>query len=171
METQLATPSTFVRATSPGTIDLRIAGEGLLLEGRFGQWFPVALLAGRGGDPGAVQLLVDATSPANQQGGPRRAPGADGDLFRLVAEEVRRVGPSAFAAKGTLQSDGGEHPVEVVVHSPEGHTPFVFLTVPLDRDRFDALWTTFEDLAATAGGEPRELRPQAWLRVPVLAAA
>ncbi len=152
-------------------IGLHVSGADLLLEGRFNHWMPVAVMSDRP-DVGVVQILFDSTSPANEGA---RPPGQD--LFSFRAEEAKPVGERVFSAKGRLEVEGQgaaedeDAEVEAIIQAPEGHSPFFFVTLSIDRTRFEPLWSAIEDRAVLSLGEQKEMRPSAWLRVPGLAAA
>jgi hypothetical protein len=161
-------------------IALHIAGGDLLLDGRFNHWIPVAVMNDNP-DLGVVQLLCDSTSPANDLASgssdpQREAPDAQSgaaraDLFRFDSKKVRPKGKHVFLVEGTLGTGEEEHGVEVVVHLPQGHSPFFFVTVPIDRKRFPELWSHIEDKVIAPIADQQEMRPLAWLRAPLLAAA
>jgi hypothetical protein len=154
---------------SPTAIQLRLAGGDLLLSGRFEQWIPLVMEneQGEGGDQGTVRILFDVTSTAAAEAGR-----GDKNFFSFSSRTVKRLGPQAYSAKGTLRVGGASRALEVLLHSPVAHTPFFTLTVPIDKSRFGALWTEIERriVDVAAHGET-EMRPRAWLRAPVVAAA
>jgi hypothetical protein len=169
METQ--TLSSTVAAAS-SAIELRITGADLLLAGRFLHWTPVTLIHGKG-DEGLAQVLFDVTSNRAAPASRRRAAKP---LFEFKAKSVRAQGPQTYAMEGTMKvttpegTEGGQ--VSAVLESPQGHTPFFAITFTLDKAKFAGLWTAFEERAAAAiAAGQDELRPWAWLREPVLAAA
>ena len=152
---------------APGqAITLRIAGADLLLSGRFEQWVPLAVAESN--SEGAVQLLVDVTSTPRGRRGDVAMP----ELFSFTSTEVEAVAAQQYRAKGRLKAGGVTRAAEALLHNPVGHNPFFIMTLPIDREHFPALWDHLEDRAAVAQGNvDKELRPQAWLRVPQLAAA
>lgn len=167
MQPQTAAPAPAPRPVIP-PVHLRIAGANLLLSGRFEQWVPLVMTAGQQGETeGAAQILVDVTSTARDQGRARPA-----DLLTFRARSVEQTGPQVYQAKGTLNARGATGPATAVLQSPEGHTPFLLVTLSFDRERFGELWQGLEDrvLAGNEGGKS-EVRPRAWLRAPELAAA
>ena len=141
-------------------IGLSIIGDDLMLGGRFDHWTPVAT-EGTAGD-GAAQIFFDVTGVA-------RADDQD-ELFSFSSRSVERLGSFAYLAKGVMRAGELEQPMEVVVQTPPAHTPFVVLTLSLDRGAFPEIW---EDLTVAAGRSDNsgQLHPRAWLRSPVLASA
>jgi len=147
-------------------INLRIAGADLLLSGRFDHWRPIGV-SNWEEDRATAHLLFDATGTSNRSP-TRNSP----DLLSFVAKTVEQVGPHSYQAKGTLRADGAQRSVDAVVQTPSGHSPFFFLTLGLERQAFSGLWTELQVLASqTPNDEATEMRPRAWLRLPVLAAA
>jgi hypothetical protein len=168
METQTRSLDTAASSTS-SAIELKISGADLLLAGRFLHWTPVTLIHGKD-DEGVAQVLFDVTS--NRAPESRRAR----PLLAFRAKSVKSSGKQTYAMTGTLKAatpegtESGE--VSAVLESPQGHTPFFAVTFTLDKKKFDGLWSAFEDRAASAlAAGQDELRPWAWLREPVLAAA
>jgi hypothetical protein len=169
METTDITKDEPTRAPTPTPvrpIRLHLAGDGLMLAGRFDHWMPVALMTASTDQPGVVQILFDATATARPRATAKRP-----DLFSFTSRKIRRVGDSSFAARGTLRLGSSSEKVEAVVQSPQGHTPFFFVTFPLDQEKHAALWSTLGDLAANSGGAEKEMRPQGWMQAPQLAVA
>ncbi len=140
------------------TLRLSIRGGALMLEGRFDHWVPLAV------DDDSVQLCLDVT------GMTRPAEPRAEELFSVTAHSVKQVGPLAYKATGTLRSGKSQKPVELVLQTPPAHTPFVVLTIPIDRARFPEVW---DELVATVAARTNDapLHPRAWLRAPDLAAA
>jgi hypothetical protein len=169
METQ-ALSYDIVAPTSPA-IELQISGAELLLAGRFHHWMPVTLIQGKD-EEGLAQVLFDVTS---NRAAPKRTRSSR-PLFHFKAKSVKAAGPQTYRLQGTMKvatpegTESGD--VTAVLESPRGHTPFFAITFTIDRTKFAGLWTSFEDRAAhaIASGQD-ELRPWAWLREPVLAAA
>ncbi|HEY0710652.1 MAG TPA: hypothetical protein VGG33_27865 [Polyangia bacterium] len=154
---------------TPEAIELRVTGADLLLVGRFLHWMPVTLISGKDNE-GMAQLLFDVTSNRTVRGEPVAS------LFEFKTTSVKAVGPQAYRLKGTLKADTGaaieSGEIDAVLESPRDHTPFFAMTFTLDRTKFASLWTAFEDKAAVAIAKGQEeLRPWAWLREPLLAAA
>ena len=147
-------------------ISLRIAGADLLLSGRFDHWRPIGVTGWEDGHANA-HLLFDAT--ATSGGAPtRRNP----DLLSFASRAVEQVGDHAYRARGTLRGDGAQRTIEATIQTPSGHSPFFFVTLDLDRQAFAGLWTELQVLASQPHQEEStEMRPRAWLRSPVLAAA
>lgn len=143
-------------------IKLALSGANLLLSGRFEHWKPIALVSDDG-ETGVAQLLIDATSP-------RVARRGDADLFSFASKAVRSIGERSYAARGTFRAGGTSRGAELLVQSPDAHTAFFFLTVPVDRGKQPGLWDALTGAAHGAAGE-LEMSPRAWLRPPVLAAA
>src|SRR3954447_6806886 len=140
------------------TIRLSIRGGDLLLEGRFDHWVPLAL------DDSAVQLCVDVTGMTVPS-----EPRAE-ELFSVTAHAVDEVRPLEFAATGTIRRGKVKQPIQVMVQTPPAHTPFVVLTVPIDRAHFPEVW---DELSAAVASRVSDapLHPRGWLRMPSLAAA
>lgn len=147
-------------------ISLRIAGADLLLSGRFDHWRPVGVTGWEDGHANA-HLLFDATG-TSRAAPTRRNP----DLLSFASNAVEAVGDHSYRARGTLRADGAQRTVEATIQTPSGHSPFFFLTLDLDRQAFSGLWTELQVLASQPHEEEStEMRPRAWLRLPVLAAA
>jgi hypothetical protein len=127
---------------------------------------PVTLIHGKDNE-GLVQVLFDVTSNrSTEKKGQHRA------LFQFKSTSVENTGPQSYRLKGRLKAGIYAAETEAVLESPRGHTPFFAITFTVDREKFSDLWTVLEDRAASAiaNGED-ELRPWAWLREPLLAAA
>ena len=147
-------------------INLRIAGADLLLSGRFDHWRPVSIGGWEDGHANA-HLLFDATATSGRA--PTRG---NPDLLSFSSRAVEQIGEHSYRAKGTLRADGSQRIVDATIQTPSGHTPFFFLTLDLERQAFAGLWTELQVLANQPHtDEAEEMRPRAWLRVPVLAAA
>jgi hypothetical protein len=149
-------------------ISLRVAGADLLLSGRFDHWRPVSVSGWEDGQASAA-LLFDATATSGAAP-TRRNP----DLLSFASKTVEQVGEHSYRAHGTLRADGAQRTVDAVIQTPSGHSPFFFLTLGLERQAFAGLWTELQVLASQPheGEEDgHEMRPRAWLRLPVLAAA
>jgi hypothetical protein len=163
METPIVneTPSFVETAAAP--IRLQIAGADLLLSGRFSHWVPVLMSEAQDGSD-AVQILFDVTS--------NRAGAKGTDLFTFKTKSVEPMAAQSYKLKGTLTGGGASGEVEAVLQNPPGHTPFFVMLFRLNREAFPEIWSALEDHAAgvQASGE-QELRPQAWVREPDLAAA
>jgi hypothetical protein len=167
METSSTMSATPVASPS-AAIELRIGGADLLLAGRFLHWMPVTLVNGKN-DEGLAQVLFDVTSnraAAKGKGKDTRP------LFEFQATSVKSTGPQTYRLKGRIKAGLSSGEVEARLESPRGHTPFFAITFTLDRSKFAALWSAFEERAAAAvANGVEELRPWAWLREPQLAAA
>ena len=147
-------------------ISLRVAGADLLLSGRFDHWRPVNVGGWEDGQASA-SLLFDATATSGDAP-TRRNP----DLLSFASKAVEQVSEHSYRARGTLRADGAQRTVDAVIQTPSGHSPFFFLTLGLERQAFAGLWTELQVLANQPHeGESGEMRPRAWLRLPVLAAA
>ncbi len=147
-------------------ISLRVAGADLLLSGRFDHWRPVGVT---GWDQGRANahLLFDATGTSGRA--PTRG---NPDLLSFASRTVEQTGEHSYRAKGTLRADGTQRTVDAMILTPSGHSPFFFLTLDLDRQAFSGLWTELQVLASQPHTDQSvEMRPRAWLRLPVLAAA
>jgi hypothetical protein len=169
METQ--TLPTSAVATTPA-IELRITGADLLLAGRFLHWTPVTLIHGKG-DEGLAQVLFDVTS---NRAAPKSSARSARPLFQFRSKSVKAQGPQTYALTGAMKvttpegTESGD--ISAVLESPQGHTPFFAITFTVDKAKFPGLWSAFEERAAVAIASGQdELRPWAWLREPVLAAA
>jgi hypothetical protein len=156
------TPTTSLDTAVP-PIRLQIAGADLLLSGRFSHWVPVLMSEAQDGTD-AVQILFDVTS--------NRVSGPGSDLFTFKAKSVESVAAQSYRLKGTLTGGGASGEVEAVLQNPPGHTPFFVMLFRLNSQTFPAIWSALEDRAVgvQASGE-QELRPEAWVREPDLAAA
>jgi hypothetical protein len=139
-----------------------MAGEELMVSGRFDHWAPVALEGGATGE-GAAQIFFDVTGMA----GPRDV---DEELFSYTAHDVRKIGTLAYSAKGTMKRGDEELAVDAVVQTPAAHTPFLVVTFSIPRDKFAEVWEQLGALAA-AQQDGINMAPRAWLRAPTLAAA
>lgn len=147
-------------------INLRVAGADLLLSGRFDHWRPVGVTGWEDGHASA-HLLFDATGTAGRA--PTRA---NPDLLSFSSRMVEQLSDRQYRVKGTLRADGSQRVVDAMIQTPSGHSPFFFLTLDLDRQAFGGLWTELQVLASQPNtDEAVEMRPRAWLRLPVLAAA
>ncbi len=148
------------------SIRLKVAGGGLLLDGRFDHWYPVALDS-RGDGDATVRIIFDATATVT----PRRPTSAlQDDLFSLRTTSVRRVNNQTYKAKGRLQFGTVQRDLDVLIHTPGGHTPFFYVSLPVDRTAFAELWRDLQDRVKISGVEG-EMRARAWLRIPPLAVA
>ncbi len=161
-----------------------------MLNGRFHHWMPVTLINGKDNE-GLAQILFDVTSnrsaPSSAalkseakpevKGGAKpasrvAAPKNERPLFEFVTTSVKNTGPQSYRLLGRMRAGIYSGDVEAVLESPRGHTPFFAITFTIDREKFAKLWTAFEDRAAEAIANGQdELRPWAWLREPMLAAA
>jgi hypothetical protein len=160
-------PETAVPTAPDRPISLRVAGADLLLSGRFDHWRPVSVSGWEDGQASAG-LLFDATATSGDAP-TRRNP----DLLSFASKAVEQVGEHSYRARGTLRADGAQRTVDAVIQTPSGHSPFFFLTLGLERRAFSGLWTELQVLASQPQqeGDGAEMRPRAWLRLPVLAAA
>ena len=146
-------------------ISLRVAGADLLLSGRFDHWRPLGVSSWQDGRATA-HLLFDATATSGS--GPTRG---NPDLLSFVAKTVEQVEEHSYKVKGTLRAEGTQRTADAVIQTPSGHSPFFFLTLGLEQQAFGGLWTELQVLASQVPGAETEMRPRAWLRLPVLAAA
>ncbi|HEX3698406.1 MAG TPA: hypothetical protein VH374_23740 [Polyangia bacterium] len=147
-------------------INLKVVGADLLLAGRFDHWRPVGVSNWDDGRASA-HLLFDATATSG-----RAATRVNPDLLSFVAKTVEPVDSNTYKAKGMLRADGSQRAADAIIQTPTGHSPFFFLTLGLERQAFSGLWTELQVLASqTATDGEAEMRPRAWLRLPVLAAA
>lgn len=148
-------------------IRLRIAGADLLLNGRFDNW-KSAMTTIQDLDRAAVQLIVDATSS--------HAPRAEEapDLLSFESKKVRRTKKGTYQVEGTLEADGRRGSLDVVVEVPPSHSAFFAVSFIAEREAFGDSWADLVDVGGAAlEGEANQapMNAQAWLRVPVLAAA
>ena len=162
MTRQDAAPRTAPAATPARFIDLSIAGGDLLLSGKFQHWVPMALETG--GKQSEAQVVFDVTSsgPANDTGG---------EVFSFVSNKVRRIDEGTYLARGTLRRGGVSRASQATVQSPATHSPFAVVTFEVDEAAFPELWDELSARVASQEGSNAEVRPQAWLLTPVLAAA
>ncbi len=148
-------------------IDLQISGGPLMLQGHFAQWMPIAMVT-EAPEDGTAQILFDATSAGTATGN---------DLFSFKSTRVRQVGPNTYAARGSMRFGTRSRQIEAMIQAPEGHSPFVFISFPIDPGKDAAFWTEVGVMNAPSQMQPDgdgvalQMRPQAWLRPPVLAAA
>jgi hypothetical protein len=158
---KLPVPAVYDGARSQA-IHLSIAGSELMVNGHFDHWVPVAA-EGASPDEGAVQIFFDVTGMA-------RAPEGEA-LFSFHANDVDRLGPFAFIAKGVMHKGDLDEPMEAVVQTPPAHTPFVVVTFSIDRKKFSDIWQDLTAVVATRDEQNTQLHPRAWLRTPTLASA
>jgi hypothetical protein len=154
--------ATMVGGRTP-PIRLSLAGDELMVSGRFDHWAPLALEGGPTGD-GAAQIFFDVTGMA----GPRDL---DDELFSYAAHGVQKIGTLAYAAKGVMKRGDVEIPVEAVVQTPAAHTPFLVVTFSIPRETFPELWDQLAAMVAAQQDTSINMSPRAWLRAPTLAAA
>lgn len=154
--------------TLGSTVSLHVAGEDLLLDGRFDHWSPMALNV-HGPDSGTVQILFDVTAAVDGRS-PQAGRADVQDLFSYSAGSVRVLGPSSFITKGTLQVGATKRVVEAVVQTPGGHTPFFTLTLPVDREAFAGLWQDLQGRAVRSRVDG-QMHARTWLRAPSIALA
>lgn len=157
------------RARSP--IDLSIAGNDLLLSGRFHRW-QAAAITDSDLDHLSVRMAVDATSPDHlaeiYATGPSTA-----SLLSFRSRHVERLQPLVYRAAGELTSSAGKHPLEMVVEMPDGHTSFFALSFTARKADLGDAWAELVTGGSGAGGidAERRLDPRAGVRDPILAAA
>lgn len=144
---------------------LDIAGEELVLRGRFDHWVPVATES-VSADEGAAQFFLDVTAVARPSGH-----GSAEDLFSFRSREVERIGPHAFRAGGQMQQGDAVAEIQAVVQSPAAHTPFAIITFTVDRRVLGDLWAQVETAVGARTEDGEEKVPRAWLRPPTLALA
>jgi hypothetical protein len=116
-----------------------------------------------GGKHNEAQLLVDVTSH-----GPTNATDA---VFSFVSNVVRRVGPDAFLAKGTIRRGDVQRPADALVQVPPTHSPFAAVTFQLDEPTFPEVWSELSARFASQDGSNARVHPRAWLLAPTVAAA
>lgn len=146
-------------------ITLAVTGRDVYLAGRFDNWIPVALDASNE-DEGGAQILVDLTAFA-----PPRAAGAPPDLLSFTADRVKAISRGSFRAEGTLGAGETEGKATAIFQSPATHTPFIAVTLPIDRHAFPELWAELVDMASRTTGRETHLYPRGWVRTPELATA
>ena len=148
------------------SIDLDIAGDDFLLQGRFSDW-ESGLAFGPDLDRVRVRLAIDATStPANVAEGP--------SLFAFHGRKVEALGVGRYRAVGTFSGPRGAKAMEMILDSPLGHTALIVVTFSAKKQDFGDGW---HDLIANvvpfveAGDDGPVRSAHAWLITPPLAAA
>lgn len=147
-------------------IHVSVAGEDLVLEGRFDHWLPVAM-EGTSPDEGAVQLFFDVTGMAPPESVPDAAP----DLFSFTATSTTQIGPFAFLAHGVMKHGEAQRGIQAVIQTPAAHTPYFVITFAIDRRRFTEVWDQLQVVVERRAGTETQMYPRAWLKVPELALA
>jgi hypothetical protein len=148
------------------SIDLDVAGEDLMLKGRFSDW-ESGLALGPDLDQAGVRLAIDATSAASD---PAEAP----PLLAFSSRDVQPAGTGTYRAVGTLTGARGERPLEVMIETPIGHTPLFVLSFVAEKQDLGDGWHDLMQnvIPFPTGGEGDAQRAaRAWLVPPVLAAA
>jgi polyisoprenoid-binding protein YceI len=147
------------------SIDLDIAGEEFMLQGRFSDW-ESALAFGPDLDRVSVRLVVDATSA-------RTTVSEGPSLFAFHSRTVETTGEGAYRVLGTFTGPEGSKPVELSVESPLGHTAVAVLTFSAKKQDFGEGWRDLiENVVPFLDGPEGPVRPaHAWLVPPSLASA
>jgi hypothetical protein len=161
-----ASPASPSPASARRSIDLDIAGDDFLLQGRFSDW-ESGLAFGPDLDRVRVRLAIDATStPADVADGPR--------LFAFHGRKVESLGAGRYRAVGTFSGPRGAKAMEMTLDSPLGHTALIVVTFSAKKQDFGDGW---HDLIANIvpfpgpGEDDRVRAAHAWLITPPLAAA
>jgi hypothetical protein len=147
------------------SIDLDIAGEEFMLQGRFSDW-ESGLAFGPDLDRVSVRLVIDATSA--------RATVTEGpSLFAFHSRTVEATGEGAYRAIGTFTGPTGSKAVELYVESPLGHTAVAVVTFSAKKQDFGDGWRDLiENVVPFVEGPEGPVRPaHAWLVPPSLASA
>jgi hypothetical protein len=168
VRTTLASETAISRRRS--AIDLRIHGEKLFLSGRFHRW-QSAVALGNDLDELSVRLAVDVTSPDHLNH-------ADDTAEEMLAFRSTSVTPvtgdgNVSMARGELVTQMGTRPFEMLLETPEGHTPFLGLSFVIRKDELGAAWKELVTGGSGAGGIDAERLLDPWSVVsnPAIAAA
>jgi hypothetical protein len=153
-------------ASARRSIDLDIAGDDFLLQGRFSDW-ESGLAFGPDLDRVRVRLAIDATStsPGSAQGP---------SLFAFHGRKVESLGAGRYRVVGTFSGLRGAKAMEMTLESPLGHTALIVVTFAAKKQDFGAGW---HDLIANVvpfveqGDDGPVRSAHAWLRTPPLGAA
>jgi hypothetical protein len=139
-------------------IRLFVAGEDVMLAGRFDHWRAMALDESSP-EQGGAQVLLDVTGTA---------PAGAEELFSFTARSVEGLGDSAYVAHGLMRRGEEERWTDAVIQAPAAHSPFVMITFTVDRTRLPEVWSRLAEHV----GAPDEKSPTARaLPVPPLLAA
>jgi hypothetical protein len=147
-------------------LDLRIQSDEIFLSGRFHRWQTTAW---RGPDLDllTVRMAVDATSPDQLTADPTET-----NLFSFTSTAVTKLDESVYSAAGRLRTSTGEHPFDLMVEIPHGHTAFFALGFAARREVLGDAWHELFDASGPGGIDAeRRLDPRAGVRDPQLAAA
>jgi polyisoprenoid-binding protein YceI len=148
-------------------IDLDIAGQDLLLSGRFTDW-ESGVSMGPDLDQLQIRLAIDATSAT--AGADRRS---DPALFCFRGRDAALIGAGVYQIDGELTGAAGARPLQARVETPVEHSAVFLLSFQANKSDFGARWT--ELLSNVISFRPRHDGPSmpahAWLTVPGLAAA
>lgn len=149
------------------SIDLDIAGDDFLLQGRFSDW-ESGLAFGPDLDRVRVRLAIDTTSTVD-------VAAAEGpSLFAFHGRKVESRGGGRYRVVGTFAGPRGAKAMEMIIESPLGHTALIVVTFAAKKQDFGDGW---HDLIANVvpfveQGEDGPVRSaHAWLITPPLAAA
>lgn len=164
----LANASSISRRRSP--IELRIHGENLFLSGRFHRW-QSAVALGDDLDELSVRMAVDVTSPDHLNHFNDTA----NELLSFRSSNVTPVvgNSNVSMARGELVTQAGTRPFEMLLETPEGHTPFLGLSFVIRKDELGASWKELVTGGSGAGGIDAERLLDPWSVVinPAIAAA
>ena len=154
------------QSKSPG-IDLDIAGQDLLLSGRFVDW-ESGVSMGPDLDQLQIRLAIDATSATAGSERP-----SDPALFSFRGRHAALVGAGVYQVDGELTGAGGARPLQALVETPIEHSAVFLLSFQANKKDFGPRWT--ELLSNVISFRPRDDGPSmpahAWLTAPGLAAA
>jgi hypothetical protein len=157
-----------VHGPAQRSIRLRIVGGELLLNGRFENWRSHRNAGTDADEASTLLLVVDATSAA----GTTAASVETGNVFSFESKKVRRQGSGTYMVDGVVDAGSAlVRPMKAVVNTPPGHSAFFTLTFQGGPNEFGAAWEELVSDSATISEGVNEIRSQAWLRTPVLAAA
>jgi hypothetical protein len=164
----METPVSGVQGPAQRPIRLRIVGGELLLNGRFENWRSNRTAGSEADEASTLFLVVDATSVAAVAPGD----GKTRNVLSFESKKVRRQGPGTYHVDGVVETGGAlARPMKAVVNTPPGHSAFFTMTFQGGRDEFGDAWDELVSDAATISEGVNEIRSQAWMRTPVLAAA
>jgi hypothetical protein len=156
------------RRRSP--IKLRIHGENIFLSGRFHRW-QCAVALGNDLDEMSVRMAVDVTSPDHLN----HVDDTDEELLSFHSASVTPVtgNGSVSLARGELATPAGTRDFEMLLETPEGHTPFLGLSFVIRKDELGSAWKELVTGGSGAGGIDAERLLDPWSAVinPAIAAA
>lgn len=145
------------RRRSP--IELHIQGENLYLAGRFHRW-QSAVAIGNDLDEMSIRMAVDVTSPDHLNH-------TDDDAEELLSFRSSSVTPvtgngNVSLARGELVTEVGTRPFEMLLETPEGHTPFLGLSFVIRKDELGSGWKELVTGGSGAGGIDAERLLDPW---------